>query len=88
MMNKLTNKDTALLAQASRLSVSFDAQIDVILGYSESIMSNASMTTFANVPQVLIMRPDKCIISDSPKIISQAPVSDDNYFVVPVVVAQ
>ncbi len=86
MMNKLTNKDIQLLAQSSRLSVSIDNQLDAILGYSESIMNNVSLVNIDKSPQVLIMRSDECVPTDSQSIMSQS-ISENNYFVVPVVIS-
>ncbi len=86
-MNKLSSKELEQLAQSSRLSVSYDNELDAILGYSESIMNNVSLVNVDKSPQVLIMRSDECVPTDSQSIMSQS-ISENNYFVVPVIVSR
>lgn len=88
-MAKITREEVLKLAQMSKLKV-WDHEIDglvneldAVLTYAEKVNEVALDTTLLTTKNVNVFREDVVNVTNSQPILAQAPVSENNYFVVP-----
>ncbi len=88
-MAKVTKEEIQKIAEMTKVSFS-DAELDGIMqqfndviSYAERVVQIAAQTEIVSVKNVNADRVDVVVVTDSAKILAQAPAGDDNYFVVP-----
>ncbi len=88
-MAKVTKEEIKKIAEMTRVSIeeheldSIFAQFNSVISYAERVVEIAKQTDIPNRKNINCMRTDQVISTDSKEILAQAPLSEDNYFVVP-----
>lgn len=93
-MEKITKQELLTIAHMSRLHLeeneiaSLIDQVDAVLTYARRVKDVAQLTSNSEYPITKnqnVFREDIVIKTDSKPILNQAPESEQNYFVVPVI---
>ena len=88
-MTKITKEQIIKIAEMTRVSIKeheFDEiieQFSSVITYAERVVEIAKQVDMPSRKNVNVTRPDQTIPTDSHEILSQAPQTEDNYFVVP-----
>lgn len=88
-MSKVTKEEIKKIMELTKVSFSDDEldgimqQFNDVIEYAQRVVEIAKQVDMPSVKNVNSDRPDVMIPTDSATILSQAPASEDNYFVVP-----
>ena len=93
-MEKISNKELIALARLSRLELNEDEipalkqQIEAVLAYAERVVHAVTLSEGKDVfaKNINVFREDVVQDTDSEAIIAQAPVHEENFFVVPSII--